>query len=286
MMECSKSAFECIFSSNGVCRDNVKCLGNGLSQCSAPGVNFLTDIKIADLITCAGSKCPHPVTGATDTGMMLLPAPEMSASYAPVDAVTQLLCIEAKCPLKVPKILLDQDSKDLLTCVLKANFSSVWECLGDQQCANALSCWATPLETCTQDIWHVLTDDVQRQRIETTATCLRTCEQQHQDDFVQATFCVLDTCSQGVLECYHDATCRSAVTCIPSTAAQCSMPTLEAYMSHPLLQKATKAVAAGLETCGRAAVEMLRDDNVAEAVRCAAQCTRTPNSNPAATFIV
>jgi hypothetical protein len=32
----------------------------------------------------------------------------------------------------------------------------------------------------------------------------------------------------------------------------------------------------GLESCGRGAIEMLRDQNIAEAVQCASQCTRKP----------
>merc|ERR1740121_1129708 len=135
MLECSKTAFHCIFKTDGVCRDNVKCLASGMAKCSAPGVNFLTDTHIADLITCAGNKCPHP-QNATVAVKATEPFPTENAP-APIDAISQLLCIEAKCPLKLPKILLDQDSKDLLHCVGKTNFSTVWECLGEDQCKNA-----------------------------------------------------------------------------------------------------------------------------------------------------
>jgi len=285
MLSCSASAFKCIFSSDGVCRDNVKCLGSGVSQCSAPGVNILTDTKIADLITCAGSKCPHPVTGAPKHALTASASDAVSLP-APVDAIGELLCMEAKCPLKLPKILLDQDSKDLLTCAAKTNFSAIWDCLGDSGCQNALTCWSKPLETCTQDVWHLLTDTVQRTRIETAATCLRTCEQKHRDDFVAASFCVLDNCSQGLLDCHNDDACRSALKCLSATAMQCSMPTLEAYTSDPLFQKAAKSLAFGLEACGRSAVEMLRDQNIAEGIRCAAQCTRTPNATSSEMIVV
>merc|ERR1712113_507853 len=194
--------------------------------------------------------------------------------------------MEVKCPLKLPKILLDKDSKDLFTCVGKTNFSSVWECLGDQQCQHSLSCWSKPLQACAQDIWYTLTDDVERHRIERSVSCIRPCEKQHTDDFMQAAFCVLDTCSQDVLDCYHDEKCRNAAKCLPAAASQCSMATLESYVSQPLFRSAVKAVASGLKVCGRAAVEMLRDQNVADGIRCAAQCTRTPNATSSMTLVV
>merc|ERR1712232_173375 len=165
---------------------------------------------------------------------------------------------------------------DLLTCAGKTDFSAVWDCLGDTQCQNSLSCWTKPLDSCAGHLWNSLTNATQRHRIETGAACLRACEQKHQDDFVQAAFCALDTCSETLLDCYRDDECKSAVKCFPEAVADCALPTLENYTSQALLRKATKALAIGLEKCGRAAVEMLRDPNVADAVRCAAQCTRHP----------
>jgi len=280
---CSKSAFECVISSSGVCRDNLKCLASGFSACSAPGVNILTDTKVADVITCAGSKCPHPTNTSVST--IVGSTVKVEASSAPTDAVSQLLCIEAKCPLKVPKILMDQDSKDLLTCIGKTDFSPVWECLGDKDCQSALSCWVKPLETCSSSLWQVLTDETERSRIETGAACLRSCQQQFTDNFVDTAFCILDRCSTGLLECYHDDKCSSAVKCLPETAVECAMPTLEHYLQQELFQKASKALAHGAELCGRAAVEMLRDQNVADAVRCAAQCTRAPADSEATVVV-
>merc|ERR1712100_698985 len=96
--------------------------------------------------------------------------------------------------------------------------------------------------------------------------------------FVDATFCVLDQCSKGLLDCYHDDKCSSAVKCLPNMVGECAEVTLETYLQQGLFQKATKALAKGTELCGRAAVEMLRDPNVADAVRCAAQCTHEPKT--------
>merc|ERR1712137_832318 len=275
MLACSKPAFDCIIGTDRVCSENIKCLGHGVSQCGAPAVNWLTDSKIADVITCAGSKCPHPVESHTELSKEM----HVLASSQPSNVAEQMLCVAGKCSAKVLKVFMDDDTKELLQCALKADIvntcSSVWGCLGDSKCNEALSCWSKPFETCGGDMWKVLTVDTERKRIESGATCLRNCEQAHKDDFMQAAFCVLDKCSQGILDCYHDPVCKAGVQCLPNTVGQCMMPQLDAYLQQELFRNSTKCVGKGLEVCGRGAIEMLRDENIAEAVQCASQCTRT-----------
>jgi hypothetical protein len=251
-------------------------------------VNFLTDSKIADIITCAGSKCPHPAT----TGEAKQKAQAVVvAGKEPSNVAEQLLCMAGKCTSKVMRILEDQDTKDLLTCALKEDLidtcKSVWGCLGDSKCSEALSCWSKPFGTCSGDLWKVLTEETQRKRIETGAQCLRSCYTQHKDDFTEAAFCVLDNCAQGLLDCSHDETCKNAVKCLPDTVGQCVMPQLDAYLHQELFNNSTKCLGRGLEMCGRGAIEMLRDQNIAEAVQCASQCTRTaPLSKSSSTTLV
>lgn len=246
-------------------------------QCGSPAINLLTDSKIADFIACAGSKCPHPVSG--DAPATTIDVKDAVAA-APSNMPEQLLCMAEKCSANTLKILEDQDTKDLLACALKADLpslcSSVWDCLGDQTCAKDLTCMNKPLETCGPDMWQMLTNPTERKRLESASACLRKCENDHKGDFVDATFCVLDSCSQQVLDCYHDSTCREAVKCLPNTVAECAMPTLDAYAHEQLFQKSVKCLGRGLESCGRAAVELLCNQDVAAAVRCGAQCTRTP----------
>lgn len=279
-LACSKGAFDCVFGEDAVCRENLQCLGTGIARCGGSAVNMLTDTKIADFVSCAGSKCPHPATRADAIAQVPMLAPVPLRSGPPSSAMEQLLCIAEKCGSRVLSIFTDQDTRDLLQCALKADLmdlcSSVWGCLSDPRCAKALSCWAKPFDSCKGDIWKVLTVDAERRRIEEGAGCLRGCEQEHQGDFVGATFCVLDRCSEGLLDCYRDDTCRDALKCLPSTVGQCAVPQLEAYVQQELFRNSTKCLGRGLESCGRAAVEMLRDQDIAVAVRCAAQCTRPP----------
>jgi len=286
-LACSKPAFDCIFGTDKVCSENLQCLGNGVSQCGAPAVNLLTDSKIADVITCAGSKCPHP--SASVSVKQMAPA-KVSEGVEPSNVAEQLLCVAGKCSSKVLKIFTDQDTKDLLTCALKADLvdtcSAVWGCLGDSKCNEALSCWAKPFDSCKGDVWKALTVETERKRIETGAQCLRNCHDQHKDDFTQAAFCVLDSCSQGLLDCYNDMTCRDAVKCLPDTVGQCVMPQLDAYVHQELFKNSTKCLGLGLESCGRGAIEMLRDQNIAEAVQCASQCTRKPPLSTTRTTLV
>lgn len=277
-LACSKPALDCIFGQDTACRENLQCLANGVVQCGSPAVNLLTDSKIADFVACAGSKCPHPVAG-DEPASAVVPI-GVAAASAPTNMPEQLLCMAEKCSTKTLKILEDQDTKDLLTCALKADLptvcSSVWDCLGNQTCANHLACMNKPFETCGPNMWQMLTIPAERKRLESTARCLRKCENDHKGDFVEASFCVLDSCSQQVLDCYHDSTCREAVKCLPNTIAQCAMPTLDAYAHEELFQKSVKCLGHGLESCGRAAVELLRNQDIVDAVRCGAQCTRTP----------
>jgi len=277
VLSCSKAAFSCLFGSSGVCFDNVKCLGNGLAQCAAPGVNLLTDIHIADLVTCAHRECPHPkqqqqhdVKGEPEQSVVEHMLPK------PIDAVTQLVCIQTHCPLALPKILMGQDSMDLLSCVGKTDFEPVWKCLGQAKCQQSLSCWAKPLEACTQNVWQLLTDNVRRKKIEDSVGCLRSCEKEHSDDFVDAGLCIFERCSHSLVDCAHDNKCANAVKCFPNMIGECATPTLENYLEEPLFRDAVKALSKGAEVCGKAAIEMLRDEQVADAVRCAGSCTRKP----------
>merc|ERR1712232_703870 len=125
-------------------------------------------------------------------------------------------------------------------------------------------------------MWHLLTDAAERQRIESTATCLRTCEVKYHEDFVGATFCVLESCGQAILDCNQDSTCREALHCLPKTMEQCALPQLQSYVQQELFKNTTKCVGRGLELCGAATVELVRNQDVAEAVRCASQCTIPP----------
>merc|ERR1719265_1868022 len=98
---------------------------------------------------------------------------------------------------------------------LKDICPSMWQCLGDKACSQALQCWSKPLDTCSHSVWHMLTDDIQRARIEKTAACTRSCGQNKSNDFVDGIFCLLDQCSQDLLECWKDDECKAAVKCMP-----------------------------------------------------------------------
>jgi len=285
-LACSKPAFKCIFGMDKECHENLQCLAHGVATCGGPAINLMTDSKIADFVACAGSKCPHPGRGFKN-----LPALQAVTGAEPTGTAHQLLCMAEKCSSKSLKILEDQATRDLLTCAisdpeLPKLCHSAWECLGDATCASDLSCIVKPFESCKDSLWHMLTTQVERQRIEQTAKCLHDCEQAHAGDFLAASFCVLDSCSQGILDCYRDSTCREAVKCLPSTAGQCAIPMLDAYAHQALFRNTTKCLGRGLESCGRAAVAMLQDPDIAEAVQCASQCTITPRATSTSTFVV
>merc|ERR1712217_452464 len=108
------------------------------------------------------------------------------------------------------------------------------------------------------NIWNLLTNTTERKRLEDTTTCLRKCQSDHEGQVVDTTFCILDTCGQQVLDCYHDVTCREAVKCLPDTVGQCAMPSLDAYVHDEVYKNSIKCIGCGLACCGRPAVAMLR----------------------------
>jgi len=279
---CSVAGFECVFGRSEVCRENLKCLGDGIGQCADPAVNMVTDRKIADFVSCAGKRCPKPVGKVSNES--LLPLTGVGASRrrrpAPNHPAEQLLCINERCGDKVAKIFDDRDTAELLHCAKDGNLtglcSSVWKCLGDHHCAKAVQCWSKPLTKCAKSTWHMLTDHKQRKALSANVACLRRCEHANRNDFLSASFCVLDKCAKDLLACKEDKTCWSAVQCLPQIAEDCAVNSLDAYVHQPLFQESVKCLGQTFQSCGRRAVGMVQDLNVARAVQCAAQCTHKP----------
>lgn len=278
LKSCSGAAFGCLFGKDPVCRQNLQCLGHGLEGCAGPASNALTDSRVADFIDCAGDKCPHPgVVPETLTQAIAVPA------TAPKNPASQMVCIAEKCGKEVLTVLEDQDVKNLLHCTAGANLtglcSSVGSCLEDEKCNEAVKCWAAPLKVCRNDLWHMVTDPATRKRLESNVQCLEGCGQANKGEIVDGAFCVLDKCAKDLLDCRKDDACWGSVQCLPNAMKTCTMPMLDAYVHQELFSNSVKCLGRGLESCGRGAVEMLRNKDVANAVRCAAQCTRPPSSN-------
>mmetsp|Transcript_60129 Transcript_60129/g.115948 ORF Transcript_60129/g.115948 Transcript_60129/m.115948 type:complete len:346 (+) Transcript_60129:361-1398(+) len=282
LLSCSKAGFGCVFGKSKVCRENLQCLGDGIGRCADPAVNMLTDSRIADFISCAGSKCPKPAR--TISSESLLPQNGIFASPRrtpdPKHPAEQLMCIAERCGHSVAKIFDDEDTAELLHCTKVGNLtglcSSVWKCLANHHCAKAVQCWSKPLTKCATSTWHMLTDHKQRKALTANIACLRGCEALHRDDFLGASFCVLDTCAKGLLACKKDKMCWTAVQCLPQTAEDCAMNSLDAYVNQPLFEDSVKCLGQGFQSCGRRAVGMVQDLNIARAVQCAAQCTHKP----------
>jgi len=282
LLACSEAGSECVFGRSEVCRENLKCLGDGIGQCADPAVNMLTDRKIADFVSCAGRSCPKPAGKISSKS--LLPQNGIvtlgSGKPAPTHPAEQLICIAERCGNNVAKVFGDEDTAELLHCATAGNLtglcSSVWKCLGDHQCSKAVQCWSKPLTKCAESTWHMLTDHKQRKALAANVACLRGCETAHSGDFLAASFCVLDKCATDLLACKQDKTCWTAVQCLPQTAEDCAMNSLDAYVHQPLFEESVKCLGQGFQSCGRRAVGMVQDLNIARAVQCAAQCTHRP----------
>lgn len=284
LRNCTADGFKCVFGKSDVCRENLKCLGHGLGECADPAVNMLTDSRIADFVSCAGSKCPQPegigISAAPVAKTMDVSALLGKMSMNATGVASQLLCVAEKCGSRVVQLLEGQNVKDLRHCADKAGVtqlcSSVWKCLGDRPCAGALHCWGEPLRRCKDSAWHLLTDAETRQGLTKNVECLQQCRVKHAGDFTSGAFCVLDECSEDLLKCRANSDCWDAVQCLPHAADSCAMGTLDAYTHQPLFQDSVKCLGRSLESCGRTAVSLLQDPDVAQAVSCAAQCTHQP----------
>lgn len=282
LAKCTVDGFKCVFGPSSVCRENLKCLGHGLGECADPAVNMLTDSRIADFVSCAGNKCPRPERTAilkNSVAKALAADLSLGKSLNATGVASQLLCVAKKCGSKVVRLLEGQELKDLRHCAEPEMqlCSSVWKCLADRRCAEALRCWSEPLMRCRDSAWHLLTDAKTRQGLTRNVECLQGCRKKHAGDFTSGAFCVLDECSQDLLKCQANSDCRDAVKCLPHATDSCAMSTLDAYTHQPLFQDSVKCLGRSLESCGRRAVSLLQDPDVAQAVSCAAQCTHQPN---------
>merc|ERR1719510_587286 len=232
---------------DAVCRQNLQCLGHGLEGCAEPAANVLTDSRVADFVDCAGDKCPHPAAvPRTSIQAMAVPA------AAPNSTASQMLCIAEKCGKEVLTVLEDQDVKSLLHCTSDANLtglcSSVWSCLGDKTCNEAVQCWASPLKVCRNDLWHMVTNPATRNRLVSNVQCLEGCGQANKGEMVDGLFCVLDKCAADLLDCKKDAACWGSVQCLPNAMKSCAMPALDTYAHNQLFSNSVKCIGRGLES--------------------------------------
>jgi len=257
LLSCSKDSFDCVFGSSGICRRNLQCLGDGISRCADPTTNMLTDNSIGAFIGCAGSKC------------------QKSAH-----ALDELLCVAKKCEGDVAGVLGNAGTMDFLGCVQASNLtqqcSLLPRCLGDASCAKALQCWSHPVAQCGHDALSAIMDGKQANNLASSAKCLLSCKTSHQGNAAAQAFCVLDRCSGSLVACKADTQCWSAVQCLRAMTDVCAIPALEAYREQPLFEASLKCLGYSAQACGRQALSLLQDPNMARAMQCTMQCMQPP----------
>jgi len=253
LLSCSRDSFDCVFGSSDTCRRNIQCLGDGINKCADPETNIFIDQRIGAFIGCVGSKC-------------------QTSDHA----LDELLCVAKKCKDNMDGVLRNAGAIEFLGCVQASNLtkqcSSLPLCLNDASCAKALQCWSCPLGKCGQDVWDVIMDARQRERLASSATCLLSCEAAHRGNPAAQAFCALDRCSGTVVTCKADTKCWSAVQCLRTMSDECAMPSLEAYREQPLFEASLKCLGYSSQACGRQALSLVRDPNMARAMQCTQQC--------------
>lgn len=266
LLKCSAPAFKCLVSKDGVCRENLSCLAKGAGVCADPAVNVLTDQSIAGVMTCANHRCPAPAgvpNGTRLQGLELAPP-----SHYP----EQLACMGFKCAGEVARLLGDKDVWAMTTCLANGAEGcgdSLWECVGDGSCQRELQCWTDSLVADSSDIWKMVTDPAERSFDRELVTCMSECNANHKSRLAKA-FCVAGKCGVKAMKCAGDSTCRGVFTDLPAAVLKCAPSSLK----DPKFTKAARCAAQMADTCGRAGIELVRDQNLAKIVTCNAQCTR------------
>lgn len=279
LMSCSSPAFHCIFSTtDSVCRDNLECVASGIGTCADPIVNLATDRNISELISCANQKCPKPVvpqqvaTERSATPEFAVAKVDESLPQWPVQAA----CMSLHCGLKGAGLLLDKDVQAFSTCALtgvESCGSDIWDCLGNKSCQADVECWTEGLVQNADDLWKLVTDQAERNFDEDLAQCVKGCGQEF-EHLPLRVMCVLGKCGAKSTKCLADPTCRHVFTDLPWTLGKCGKGTI----SNSKFLKAAQCAGHIAGVCGTTAVELLRDQKIAELIDCNAQCTRAPGT--------
>jgi hypothetical protein len=254
-----------LFQKDGLCNENLHCLSDGIGVCADPAVNMLTNSHVADALHCANSRCPSALSTADETEVAL-------ATSQPSNYAEQLACIGLRChPLQ--HIFEDSALAAVASCAGDASSQcdiSFWDCLGDQSCVTNLRCWMDGLGGATDDFWKMITDDAERAFDAALVQCVESCDKGNK---IADAVCVATHCGGKALRCLDDTTCRKTLLDIPRVASQCLRPS----MNDPMFMKGVHCAGSVLNQCGKAGLELARDNELADLVSCQAQCTRDPS---------
>jgi len=270
LMACSQSTYHCVFDRSTVCHDNLMCLASGAEASADPVVNLFTDTSIAGLMTCANQKCPAPERPHV---MKELVSPNgLNRALSP-QWPGQLECMDRKCGFKVLDVLLkDKDVRNFAACTLpkyQTCGNTLWTCLGDDKCKASVSCWLSGIQDENSDVWKMLTSPSERAFLELLYSCVDECA--HEPDGLKKALCV-SKCGLKATKCRDDSACRGAFGTLPRVALKCGIESLNA----PIFREMSSCYGSMLADCGRAAIELVRDTELADLVTCNHQCTRPP----------
>lgn len=278
MMGCSATGFKCVFNpKDSICRENLACLAKGAGVCADPALNLMTDESIANVMYCANDRCPAVAHNSTVATLTKSNPYSQEVSFPSWPG--QLGCMGMKCGSKVVGLLLDKDIHAMSTCLLPGLSrcdESLWDCLGDKSCQEDLQCWISALNENAEDIWKMVTDKIERSFDEELYACEQKCVKSY-ENFALRAFCVAGKCGLKSTKCLLDSTCRHVFTDLPFALGKCGTHSA----LNPKFREAAKCAASIASTCGRDAIELLRDRKLADVVACNSQCTHAPANNSA-----
>lgn len=150
--------------------------------------------------------------------------------------------------------------------------TSVWDCLGDSACKSSLQCWASGTVQESSYIWKMVTDEKERSFLELLEHCFAGCSSESNP--LKKVGCVAK-CGAKSAKCMLDENCRGAFDEMPFTVAKCGIHDI----GNTKFLDALKCAGEMSADCGRAGIELLRDEKLANLLACNHQCTREPVSD-------
>jgi len=277
MNKCSHAAYMCLIGAGDPrCQDNLACAVNGASNCVDDFVNTLTDLHLADVMTCSRANCPAPV-GLEPHNSTVVPdsyvasiKPTPPQKPEPYRFPSQLSCMKNQCKMSVESLINTYELSSLINCstpALEACQPDLLKCFGEASCRNATTCWLTDFEKTAVQVWEMLETSKGRELPAQLYECVMGCKQTGKTAHV----CMATVCSRHLLGCMAFEPCRNVIE--PHMRGQCNADLVRSVS----FRRSTMCLGHSMYHCGGNLVEVVRSQEIEEFLRCAGEkCTYAP----------
>lgn len=312
MLKCSVPGLKCLLEKSSACRQNLKCFASAATDVSQSVEHYMTDANLLAVTSCASAHCKHPVGpvlphDSTISGASAsLNAAELHASGASeaeaMDKVAEVFvpqanlaqgtsaleCVRTQCPTEWQRW--HEHDADLIatsTCparVMQECGHGLWHCLFTEgQCYDDVQCLLQGLlgpETGKGGWLGAVVDQLTQPKARAfdakVYKCLSGCHSRRSP--LARTICYLGSCSHEVVACLHDATCKEALVGFPEMLNTCGKHFVSNYRQSWQAHFAGECMLKLADECANDLVEMLRDTNTTDVIKCGHERCSKPSS--------